>query len=218
MPLPRPPLGWFPARYRIRPRVAAHWAVVVGLTTAAILLVTARLDEADDAIHRWGRLRHVVVATDRVEPGEVVGPNQVEERELPATAVPAGALTEAPSGRVATSVILPGEPVVTERLAPDGLSGVTALLPPDTRALAVPGGAQGLALVVGDRVDVLAVLDPLLDGGEEPTRAVAVGATVVDVGDEAVTVAVTPEEAPEVAFALSQGTLTLALSADLGNG
>ena len=214
MPLPRPPLGWFPARYRIRPRAVLHWALVVALAAGAVLVVARRLEQAEATIDRWGALRRVVVATERIEPGEALGADRVEERDVPATAVLEGTLTAAPTGRIATAVLLPGEPIVEDRLAPDGLSGVAALLPPDTRALAVPGGTQGLPLEVGDQVDVLAVLDPLVDPAEDPTRAVAVGATVVDVGEEAVTVAVSPDEAPEVAFALAQGTLTLALSAD----
>jgi hypothetical protein len=65
----------------------------------------------------------------------------------------------------------------------------------------------------GDEVDVLATFDPLVTpAGEDPTVTVARAATVVAVRSRAITVAVTEVEAPRVAFALSQATLTLALT------
>ena len=83
-----------------------------------------------------------------------------------------------------------------------------------------PWSAGGLGtdtppLRLGDRVDVLAtfdVLDPTDgSGGAEPTGAVADGALVVDVSDDAVTVAVPATDAARVAFAVARGTVTLAL-------
>ncbi|MBA2282806.1 MAG: hypothetical protein H0W25_16485, partial [Acidimicrobiia bacterium] len=44
-----------------------------------------------------------------------------------------------------------------------------------------------------------------------PTGVVAHAATVVDVGDRAVTVAVPEADAPRLAFAAARGTVTLAL-------
>ncbi|MDP8992888.1 MAG: RcpC/CpaB family pilus assembly protein, partial [Actinomycetota bacterium] len=108
-------------------------------------------------------------------------------------------------------------PVVAEevlleaKLAPWGVQGIAALVPPGRRALAVPAGKGGLALRRGQRVDVLATFD-VTDGRSEPTFPVASAALVVDVGEEAVTVAVGPEEAPRVAFAVARGTVTLALT------
>jgi hypothetical protein len=67
-------------------------------------------------------------------------------------------------------------------------------------------------LEVGDRVDVLATFDPGVSGDGEPTFAVATGAVVVHVGDDAVTVAVRQAAAPRVAYALAAGTVTLVLS------
>jgi hypothetical protein len=48
--------------------------------------------------------------------------------------------------------------------------------------------------------------------GEDPTVTVARAATVVAVRNRSITVAVTATEAPRVAFALSQATITLALT------
>jgi Flp pilus assembly protein CpaB len=79
--------------------------------------------------------------------------------------------------------------------------------------MAVPTGPGTLAVRPGDRVDVLATFDPLVaPAGEDPTTTVARAATVVGVRPRAVTVAVTADEAPRVAFALSQATISLALT------
>jgi hypothetical protein len=72
---------------------------------------------------------------------------------------------------------------------------VAALLPPGTRAVAVPTGEASAPVRRGDVVDVLASFDPSTTGSGEPTVAIAAGALVVDVGDGVVTVAVLPEEA-----------------------
>jgi Flp pilus assembly protein CpaB len=127
--------------------------------------------------------------------------------------------------------VLAGEPLVAARLAPDGLTGAAALVPPGWRAVAVPLGPAGAPpLAVGDLVDVLAVMPtaglPGLgsdgagagpdgtgpDGAaQEPAFVLVERAAVVDVTDDAVTVAVPEGDAPRVAWALSNGAVVLAL-------
>jgi hypothetical protein len=68
---------------------------------------------------------------------------------------------------------------------------------------------------VGDWVDVLATVDT--DGGEDAagglsTAPVALSALVVEVRDDAVTVAVPPAAAARIASALARGTVTLTLT------
>ncbi|MDP9070437.1 MAG: hypothetical protein M3N68_03965, partial [Actinomycetota bacterium] len=104
-----------------------------------------------------------------------------------------------------------GEVLLEAKLAPWGTRGLAALVPPGRRALAVPVERGRLPLRAGDRVDVLATFEVAEDAGE-PTFPVATSALVVDVADEAVTVAVSPDEAPRVAFAIARATVTLALS------
>ena len=96
-------------------------------------------------------------------------------------------------------------------------TGAAALLPPGTRALAVPDGPGTPPLRVGDTVDVLATYDPFLfdPASGRPVPAgdtVVAGALVIDVSEGAITVAVDPDDAPAVAFALAQGAVTLALA------
>jgi hypothetical protein len=78
----------------------------------------------------------------------------------------------------------------------------------------VPTGPGALRLTRGDLVDVIATFEPSLSGDDPgpPTFPVARAALVVDVDDEAVTIAVAEREAARVAFALSQGVVTLALA------
>ncbi|MET0663993.1 MAG: hypothetical protein ABW008_00400, partial [Acidimicrobiales bacterium] len=76
-----------------------------------------------------------------------------------------------------------------------------------------PTGPGALGVRPRDRVDLLATFDPLVaPAGEDPTVTVARVATVVAVRTRSITVAVTAAEAPRVAFALSQATITLALT------
>ena len=107
--------------------------------------------------------------------------------------------------------VFPGEVLLRGQLAPWGLRGVAALLPPGTRAVTVPLHDTD-PVRRGDVVDVLASFDPSASGGRDPTFAVAEGALVVAVGDGSVTVAVSPEEATHVALAAANGIVALAIA------
>jgi hypothetical protein len=77
--------------------------------------------------------------------------------------------------------------------------------------VSVPVDPGALPVEPGDVVDVLATFDPDLADGADPTVAVARGAVVVGVQDEGVVVAVTPSQAPRVAFAVASGAVALAV-------
>lgn len=209
---------------RIRHRLAVRWVTVLALA-GSLGLVSARIAGGAAAARAdWGRTASVVVVTGEVEAGQPITEADVEHRSLPRAVIPDRAVIESPVGRVAIVDLYPGEVLVTGRVAPDGLSGAAALLPPGTRALAVPTGPGTPPLAVGDTVDVLAGFDPLLvvpsAEGTDPTGTEAVvparplvsGAAVVAVADGSVTVAVLAVDAPRVAFAVAQGAVTLALA------
>ncbi len=68
-----------------------------------------------------------------------------------------------------------------------------------------------LALAVGDHVEVLATFDPdSIDGN--PTIVVAPFATVVDVTESAVTLAMPQDDGERVAFALATAVVTVVLT------
>ena len=193
-----------------------YWVAVVTLALFTATTVSRLVGRAGAEAARFGRLRPVVTATAPIEAGAVVRPGDIGVRSVPAAFVPDGALRTA-SAAVGRTVVVPlfrGAAVVTANLAPDGLSGVAALLPAGTRAVAVPTGAESVPLRRGDRVDVLATFDPP-PPGEEPTFPVAEAALVVDVGAEAAAVAVTPDEAKRIAYALAAGLVTLVVTVEV---
>lgn len=195
------------SRLALRRRPLAYWCTTVLAAAAAALLVGGLTARAEAAAARYGGLRPVVVVDGPVDTGDEVDAGEVRVEHVPRAFVPAGALSSVPDGRTALGPLYPGEVLLAERLAPDGLHGVAALLPDGTRAMAVPAGPAALRVRTGDVVDVLATAP---DG---TSQVVADVATVVDAGDATTTVAVRVSDAPSVATALTQATVTLALAA-----
>ena len=193
-----------------------YWLAVVALAAFTASTITGQVNRARAQAAQYGRLRPVVTAARTVEVGAVVRSSDVVVRAMPAALLPQGALTATDDvvGRTAVVPLFQGSAVVVGQLAPDGLEGVAALLPEGGWAVAVPIGPASVALRRGDRVDVLATFDPP-PAGEEPTFPVAQAALVVDVGPEAVAVAVAAQEAVRVAYAVAAGVVTLVLTAEV---
>jgi len=211
-------LGVRARRAAARPQVRR---VAVGLLAVATgLLVTSLVASAEAARDRWGRTRPVVVATRDLSPGDTIEGSDVEVRTLPEAAAGSTALREAPTGAVVSQPVVAGEALVGQRLAPDGLSGVAALVPAGQRAVAVPLGPMGAPpLSIGDLVDVLAVVPVAADGVAdtgadtgEPAFPLAEDAMVVDVGEQSVSVAVPDVDASRLAWTLTNGSVVLALA------
>lgn len=132
------------------------------------------------------------------------------------------------SGRVAIASMRRGEPVVAYRLAPVDVKsgGVSVLLPPGKRAVAVKGdkviGISGF-INPGDRVDVLVTLrDPKKK--MEVTKIVLENVPVLATGTQmqqdengkpapvdVYTLEVTPDESERLALAAAEGKLQFAL-------
>lgn len=203
-----------------RPAVRRLCAALLAAATA--LAVARSLDLAADARARWEAVRPVAVATRDLAPGDAVDAGAAKVRSLPRAAVAPVALERVPEGAVVRHPVAAGEPLVPSRLAPHGLAGAAALVPPGARAVAVPLGPAGAPpLAPGDLVDLLAVLPSggfggagglPAAGGVEPAYALAERAAVVDVADDAVTVAVPEDDVTRVAWALAHGTVVLALA------
>jgi Flp pilus assembly protein CpaB len=197
--------------------------VLVAAITAAV--VAALLGRAVEAEARYGRTQPVVVARRTLAPGDAVG-GAVTVEEWPKALVPDGALTDAPPGdRVVVADVAKGEPLVTNRISGGGGQGAAALVPPGHRAIAVPLLVAGLPLRLGDHVDLIATpgggdpsavpfADGSVDADLSPASAdeVATDATVVAVADESVTVAVRSDDAPDVAMAITTGTIVVVLT------
>lgn len=196
----------------LRRRTGLWWAATLILAVATAAVVAGAVNRAEAAAARYGTTRPALVATVTIAAGEAVNERNTEVRAVPVALLPPGAVTVDGLGARASATIHEGEVVHGSRLAPAGLSATTAQLPAGSRGLAVPVGAGALPVEVGDVVDVLATSDAL-DPSGAPTVTVAPAALVVAVGDTAVTVAVTPEQAPRVAYAISTGLVALALVA-----
>jgi Flp pilus assembly protein CpaB len=198
-------------------RTVVRRAAVLGLAIATGLVVVSLVSSADAARQRWGRARPVAVATRDLAPGDVVDASAVEVRRLPEAAVTPAALAEPPSGSVVRHPVAAGEPLVAERLAPEGLTGVAALVPPGHRAVAIPIGPLAVPrLTIGDLVDVLAVVPVPAEGrppqsADPPSFPLVEAAVVVDVGEQSIAVAVPEDDAPRVAWVLTNGSVVLAL-------
>jgi Flp pilus assembly protein CpaB len=183
------------------------------LVAVAALVVVSMGERAQDTIAGYGRLERVPVATHDLDVGRQLGTDDVAWRDLPAAAVPDGALDALPVGRIVTEPIGRGEVVTRLRIAPGGLSGLAAQIPSGRRAVSIPVPDSGLALEVGDHVDVLAPDRAASDAdfGRGSATTVARDASVLAVDRGAVVLAVTADEAGPVAGTLAEGTPVLLL-------
>lgn len=225
---------------RLRASPAGYWLLACALAGLAGLVVSGAVDAAAATRRRLGTTVSVYVTTRAVVAGDVLDDGDLRRADVPVAFLPDATVVEEPVGHAPLVGLLPGEVVVEEKLAPYGRKGVAAVLPAGARAVAVPVGTVRPPLEVGDRVDVLASFtsdhepvdgggaapepedgeDPdddddegsgAVEGDPPPTFPVAVAALVLDVGDDVVTVAVTPAESPRVAYAVAAGTVALAL-------
>ena len=194
----------------------AYWVAVGALALVTTLAVSQLLGRARSEAARYGSPRSVLVATRDIGVGTQLGGGDFAVRSLPSGLVPPDAVADAGQarGRVVVVPVFAGQPVVRRQLAPWGRTGAAALLPPGKSGISVAAGPAATKLSKGDTVDVLATFDPATPAaaGKEPTFPVAVGASVIDVGGESVTIAVDPEEAKRIAFATSHGAVTVVLS------
>jgi len=214
-------------------RRRARRVVVVAVVLLTCLVFVTQFRAMDAARQRWTDTRVVAVARRDLPPGQVVEGDSVELREVASAAVAPAALDEVPVGSVVRYPVAAGEALVGSRLAPDGLTGIAALVPDGARAVALPvGPAARPPLQVGDRVDVLAVLalevpltevepEPPVEGTEEEEEdrdtagsvvPLVERAVVVDVTEEAVTVAVPAAMVSAVAQVVTQGAVVLTLT------
>jgi pilus assembly protein CpaB len=170
----------------------------------------------------------VVVAASSISPGERVGSTNLKVVSWPVSAAVAGSVSrvEALEGRVAVSALQPGEPVLENRLAPQGSrAGLNALITPGYRAMTVKVnevvGVAGFALP-GNYVDILVTVE---DGNRQRISKIVLEKILVlavaqdhSVKDEtkprvvsAVTLEVSPAQAEQLDLARSIGSLSMVL-------
>ncbi len=180
------------ARLALARRPWIYWAVVAVIAILVAFAVNGRLADVDAARNEWGATRTVVVADRQIEPGDPVGGRLVD---LPIAALPDDALTDIPPGARARQRAAEGEVLTILDVASS----------PGPAALAEPGTVVvGLTDPMSRGVSVALQVQVAADG-----LILTDAATVVDVVDDVIFVAVRPDDAPSVAAAAQQGIASL---------
>ncbi|WP_280155675.1 Flp pilus assembly protein CpaB [Piscinibacter sp. XHJ-5] len=200
-------------------------AVAAGL--AAMLMAARWMQE------QGGDRGRIAVAAAEVELGSRLTADMVRLVEWPQSSMPPGAFTDLAKleGRVVTSSVHRGEPILDSRLAPEGTKGgLSAVVPEGKRAMTVRVndvvGVAGFALP-GTFVDIM--VNTQEEGGQRSDRDRTVSKIVLErilvlaIAQEAdrdntkpkvvsaVTLELTPGQAEVLDLARSVGTLSLVL-------
>jgi hypothetical protein len=180
------------ARLLLARRPWLYWLAVSAIAALLATSVHQRIESLDDARQAWGDTRPVLVARSPLAPGDSI---LVDEARLPVAAVSPDALTELPAEAQLRHRVARGDVLttvdVTARTGPAARAEVGTVVVglSDQHGLHAPIGAP-----------VLVAADGLL---------LADAATVVDVIDDVVFVAVAAADGPAVAAAAQQGLATL---------
>jgi pilus assembly protein CpaB len=209
---------------------AAVFLVVAVLCAVGTAVLFTRYMDARTAALRVPTEKVVVAAMD-IPVASPIKAEWVTPIDWPKSSRPEGVEADPASfiGKVATVPIMKGEALLASKLASaDGRSGLAALLPEGTRAVAVRvDDVVGVAGFVhpGDRVDVIVTMQASSDAPFaskvilQNVKVLAVGKDLQHRGRDAerpapVTVAtlqVSPEESEVLALASTRGKLLLAL-------
>ena len=171
----------------------------------------------------------IIVAANDIQVGSRIEERDVRVEQVPASAVPPGALTKRSlvMGRGVVVPIYKGEFFLPNRLAAENAgSGLPSLIPPGMRAVSVRvNEVVSVAGFVtpGTRVDVLLTGTP--NGGNEPqTTTVLQNAAVIAAGNKlertstgeaqntpVITLLVSPDDAQRLTLAQAEGHIQLSL-------
>lgn len=147
-------------------RNAIFLAAAIGIGLIAVLLANSYfsgVDERQAQVAEEQKLARIVVATQPLEFGQPLTTENLRMQNFPASSVPQGAFRSIEDairgGRVALRPIVPGEPVLADKVSgADGRAVLAANLAPGMRAISIPVSAvTGVSGFVrpGDTVDVL---------------------------------------------------------------
>ena len=194
--------------YRMLRRPLVYWSAVALLVILTFMAVARQSDRQRRLETGYGELIEVPVAAALIRAGEPLHAESVRWEQRPSGGVPPGAVTELAEGAVAAAAIYPGEVVHTERVAGHG-AGLSSRLAPGVAAVSLPAGYGLPPVQPGDRVSLIAVVDDFVTDSVPESRMVARHATVLEVAEEAITVAVRESELQETVSALVWGTIAI---------
>ena len=179
-------------RVALARRPWAYWLIVATLAAVPALAVRSHLDRLDEARRSWDETRRVLVAATELGPGDQILARAVE---VPAALLPVGALGELPEGARLRQRVADGEVLtnldIADRRGPAALADEGTVVV----ALADPLGRDD---AIG--LDVQIAADGIVLAGT---------ATIVDVVDDVVFVAVDVVDGAVVAAAAHQGIASL---------
>ncbi|MDO9531469.1 MAG: Flp pilus assembly protein CpaB [Deltaproteobacteria bacterium] len=207
------------------------WLVLaIGFATLATYMAMGYLKRQAAVQPPKTKTSQVVVAKSAIDPASRVSNVQLKTEVWHQEKPPLGSFSSVAQveERVAATLILPGDLILENKLAPKGtLPGITALLSPNQRAMTVKvDEASGVAgfLTPGSRVDVVVVVDkgdykndPLAKLLFQNLKVLGTGQKLeTRPGDKpqivpTVTLEVSPEQGERLALAAQEGRISLVL-------
>lgn len=197
---------------RLRRMPLLWWLVVLLLAGLAGTVVTRSVASAEAAAARYEGLVTVAVASRSLPAGTVVTAGDVHTETWPRAFLPQAAVLLDPVGEVVVVSMIEGEPLVDLKIAPGALGPLAGLLQAGEQAVSVPIGAGTPPLTAGDQVDIVATFDVPDGSPTTPTAVLSSGARVLDVQQDAVTVALDHTDAPRAVHGITKGTVALVLT------
>jgi pilus assembly protein CpaB len=207
------------------------WLILaIGFATLATYMAMGYLKRQAGVQPPKEKTSLVVVAKSAIDPASRVSLVQLKTEVWHQEKPPEGSFSTLPQldERVAATLILPGDLILENKLAPKGtLPGISALLSPNQRAMTVKvDEASGVAgfLTPGNRVDVVVVVDKG-DFNKDPlSKLIFQNLKVLGTGQKlenrpgdkpqivpTVTLEVSPEQGERLALAAQEGRISLVL-------
>lgn len=194
--------------YRWLRHPLVFWGAVALLVVVTAVASARQSDRQRELEAGYGELRQVPVAVIPIRPGEPLDGDAVRWERRPAAGVPPGAVTDLAEGAVAAAAIYPGEVVHGERVAGLG-GGLSSRLAPGSAAVSIPTAYGVPPVRPGDRVALIAVFDTFATEQAPEARPVARHATVMEVDEDTVTVAIRRSDLEATVTALVWGTVAV---------
>jgi len=177
-------------------------SLAIVLAVAAGVLTHGQWLRGQQLRSAWGPRQIVLVAARDLSAGDPLDTSSIRTAELPVVAVPDRAVERVPPGRRAVRSVTVGEVLVENDVAPAASGPLAARLPAGHTGVAVVLADDAPAIGPGDVVDVVAAPEPVVDAavaGSGEATVVARSAVVLDIREDAVTLAVADGEATRVA-------------------
>ena len=214
---------------RRSPRAVLLWIGALFVAVVTAVLVATDLAALHRRAHALGQPRTIAAAVRNLPVGTTISDGDIRARSVHRSQLPDGAMSPAVArGRVVAVPVVRGAFVIDGNVAPRRRTGLNGAIPAGMRAMQVVV-RDALRPPVGSSVDVLVTFEPGSSSasGAAPTVVAARGVLVLGTDDApavlestpgrrsgtglGVTLLVTEEDTPRLAFAAATGVVTIAL-------